>query len=110
MTEDDGFISKSEIISSDQLSRDSPGQGTEQINLEFSEDYRENDIREGPAQPWCSIHLIGRKPLRMPSKAPSSLFCMSQSSKPICKHLLGDQKSTWGWEEFNLKRRAVKTK
>ena len=47
VTEDDSFIRKSKIISSNQLSTHSPEQKTEQINSEFSEDYRENDIREG---------------------------------------------------------------
>ena len=47
VTEDDSFIRKSKIISSQQLSTQSPQQKTEQINFEFSEDYRENDIREG---------------------------------------------------------------
>ena len=81
MTEDDGFISKSEIISSDELSTDSPRQDrTEQINSEFSEDYRENDIREGTFLSQCSIDLIGRKPDNEPRVA---LFCMSQSKQQV---------------------------
>ena len=44
---DDSLIRKSKIISSDQLSTGRLQQKTEQINLEFSEDSRDNDIREG---------------------------------------------------------------
>ena len=73
VTEDDNFIRESEIISSHQLSTLSPQQKTEQINFEFSEDYRENDIREGTFLSQCSIDLIGRKPHTEPRVA---LFCM----------------------------------
>ena len=47
VTRDDSLIRKSKIISSDQLSTGRLQQKTEQINLEFSEDSRDNDIREG---------------------------------------------------------------
>ena len=80
VTEDDSFIRKSTIISSQQLSTQSPQQKTEQINFEFSEDYRENDIREGTFWSQCSIDLIGRKPDNEPRVA---LFCMYQSRQQV---------------------------
>ena len=81
VTEDDSFIRKSKITSSHpQLSTQSPQQKTEQINFEFSEDYRENDIREGTFWSQCSIDLIGRKPDNEPRVA---LFCMYQSRQQV---------------------------